>query len=89
MQRWKHKHCNIVYFYIGLWETAYQLKLTYHCWDDGGEGLEGWTGVVSDPGPFSSRFETGIILPSRPSPHCWVSRLSFPSGLASQIFLPL
>ena len=40
-------------------------------------GVEGWTGVVSDPGPFSSSLETGIILPSEPPPHWWVSRLGF------------
>ena len=33
--------------------------------------------MVSDPGPFSSSLETGIILPSEPSPHWWVSRLGF------------
>ena len=33
--------------------------------------------MVSDPGPFSSSLETGIILLSEPSPHWWVSRLGF------------
>ena len=33
--------------------------------------------MVSDPGPSSSSLETGIILPSEPSPHWWVSRLGF------------
>ena len=42
----------------------------------GGGGGE-WTGVVSDPGPSSSSLETGIILPSEPSLHWWVSRLGF------------
>ena len=33
--------------------------------------------MVSDPGPCSSSLETGIILPSEPSPHWLVSRLGF------------
>ena len=40
-------------------------------------GVEGWTGAVSDLGPFSSSLETGIILPSELPPHWWVSRLGF------------
>ena len=41
------------------------------------EGKEGWTGMVSDPGPCSSSLETGIIPSSEPSPHWLVSRLGF------------
>ena len=43
----------------------------------GWEGKEGWTGMVSDPGPCSSSLETGIIPSSEPSPHWLVSHLGF------------
>ena len=44
----------------------------------GGErrGGQGWTGMVSDPGPCSSSLETGIIPSSEPSPQWLVSPVS-------------